>query len=115
MFDRMKEDDIIQHIEKFHRSELVGLMTLYPEEWPYRMEKSFGDICGKNIAIDTDDLVLVNENVCVVIGTYGKRGNCAATNWKEHLGRRSVITSVGRNISCWLKFCWRKNKRSIMC
>lgn len=39
MFDRMKEDDIIQHIEKFHRSELVGLMTLYPEEWPYRMEK----------------------------------------------------------------------------
>ncbi|WP_287048921.1 hypothetical protein [Culturomica sp.] len=88
MFDRMKEDDIIQHIEKFHRSELVGLMTLYPEEWPYRMEKSFGDICGKNIAIDTDDLVLVNENVCVVIGTYGKRGNCAATNWKEHLGRR---------------------------
>lgn len=88
LFDEMKEDDIIQHIESCHRSELVGLMTLYPEEWPYRMEESYGDICGENIAIDTDDLVLANENVCVVIGTYGRRGGDAATNWKEHLGRR---------------------------
>lgn len=87
-FNRMKEDDIIQHIEECHQAELVGLMTLYPEEWPYRMASSYPDICGKNIAIDTDDLVLTNENMSVVIGTYGKRGEEAPTDWTEHLGRR---------------------------
>lgn len=87
-FNAMKEDEIIQHIETCHRAELVGLMTLYPEEWPYRMEDSYDDICGKNVAIDTDDLVLVNQNMSVVFGTYGKRGEESPTDWIEHLGRR---------------------------
>lgn len=87
-FNVMKEEEIIQHIEEHHRAELIGLMTLYPEEWPYRMESSFTDICGKNIAIDTDDLVLANENIAVVFGTYGKRGPDAPTDWIQHLGRR---------------------------
>ncbi len=87
-FSHMQEDDIIQHIETAHQAELVGLMTLYPEEWPYRMDSSFKEVCGKNIAIDTDDLVLTNENMSVVFGTYGKRGNEAPTDWQEHLGRR---------------------------
>lgn len=87
-FSQMREDDIIQHIETAHQAELVGLMTLYPEEWPYRMDSSFPEICGRNIAIDTDDLVLTNENMSVVFGTYGKRGNEAPTDWQEHLGRR---------------------------
>lgn len=63
-------------------------MSLYPEEWPYRMDSSFEDICGKNIAIDTDDLVLANENMSLVIGTYGNRGKEAPTDWKKHLARR---------------------------
>ncbi|HJF71522.1 MAG TPA: hypothetical protein K8V05_12280, partial [Butyricimonas virosa] len=71
-----------------HKAELVGLMSLYPEEWPYRMDSSFEDICGKNIAIDTDDLVLANENMSLVIGTYGNRGKEAPTDWKKHLARR---------------------------
>ncbi|WP_251622920.1 hypothetical protein [Odoribacter lunatus] len=87
-FDTMEEAEIIEHIEKYHRSELIGLMTLYPEEWPYRMESAFEEVCGKNIAIDTDDLVLANENVAVVFGTYGKRGGEAPTDWVQHLGRR---------------------------
>lgn len=87
-FDRMAEDEIIEHIETCHQAELNGLMTLYPQEWPYRTEESFADICGSNIAIDTDDLVLANQNVCVVFGTYGRRGDEAPTDWKEHLKRR---------------------------
>lgn len=87
-FSHMYEDEIIEHIEKKHKAELLGLMTLYPEEWPYRMGDSFEDVCGKNVAIDTDDLVLANENVSLVFGTYGKRGEEAPTNWKEHLQRR---------------------------
>lgn len=63
-------------------------MSLYPEEWPYRMDSSYEDICGKNIAIDTDDLVLANENMSLVIGTYGNRGKEAPTDWKKHLARR---------------------------
>lgn len=87
-FDELSEDKVIEHIEQCHKAELVGLMTLYPEEWPYRMDSSFEDICGKNIAIDTDDLVLANENMSLVVGTYGNRGKEAPTDWKKHLARR---------------------------
>ena len=87
-FRRMDEDEIIEHIETRHRAELVGLMSLYPKEWPYRMDSSYVDICGPNIAIDTDDLVLANENMSIVLGTYGRRGEDSATNWIKHLKRR---------------------------
>ena len=87
-FDRMREDQVIEHIEQCHKAELVGLMTLYPEEWPYRMDSSYEDVCGKNIAIDTDDLVLANETMSLVVGTYGNRGKEAPTDWKKHLARR---------------------------
>ncbi len=88
-FPQMQEEDIIEHIEMNHKSELIGLMSFYPEEWPYRMEGNYKDICGENIAIDTDDLVLANENICVVFGTYGLRGDEAPTDWKKHLMRRN--------------------------
>lgn len=87
-FDAMAEDEVIEHIERCHKAELVGLMTLYPEEWPYRADASLEDICGRNIAIDTDDLVLANENMALVVGTYGNRGKEAPTDWKKHLARR---------------------------
>ena len=87
-FGKMAEDEIIEHIETAHRAELVGLMTLYPMEWPYRMDSSYEDVCGRNIAIDTDDLVLANQNMSVVFGTYGRRGKGSPTDWKEHLARR---------------------------
>lgn len=87
-FDEMREDKVIEHIEQCHKAELVGLMTLYPEEWSYRMDSSYEDICGKNIAIDTDDLVLANETMSLVVGTYGNRGKEAPTDWKKHLARR---------------------------
>lgn len=87
-FGSMTEDEIIQHIEEHHKAELVGLMSFYPMEWPYRMERSYNDICGENIAIDTDDLVLANANMSIVFGTYGRRGDEAPTDWKEHLARR---------------------------
>ena len=64
-------------------------MTLYPEEWPYRDIEAYDEVCGGNIAIDTDDLVLVNQNVCVVIGTYGRRGADSPVDWAEHLEERA--------------------------
>ena len=100
-FTYFKEASIIEHIETHHKSELVGLMSLYPKEWPYRMDSSYNDICGRNIAIDTDDLVLTNQNMSLVIGTYGKRGNEEeldideeeeeeGVDWKKHLKRRDM-------------------------
>lgn len=86
--DRLSEAGIINHIRDFHKPELIGLMTLYPGEWPYRDSEAYDDVCGKNIAIDTDDLVLVNDNVCVVIGTYGRRGADSPVDWEEHLQER---------------------------
>lgn len=72
---RMSEAEIVDHIRDFHRPELIGLMTLYPGEWPYRDASAFDEVCGENIAIDTDDLVLVGSSLAIVIGTYGRRGD----------------------------------------
>ncbi len=83
------EAGIINHIHDYHKQELVGLMSLYPGEWPFRTKESYDDVCGCNIAIDTDDLVLVNQNMCVVLGTYGLRSAEAPTDWAEHLAERS--------------------------
>lgn len=90
LFSELKEEHIISHIMEEHKREMVGLMTLYPAEWPYRTEESYEDVCGGNVAIDTDDLILVNQNICVVFGTYGLRGGKdSPTDWEEHLKERS--------------------------
>ena len=97
----LTEGQIVAHIQNEHKHELIGLMTLYPGEWPYRDPEAFDEVCGENIAIDTDDLVLVNNNMCMVLGTYGRRGSvngCSGTdnsatgstvNWAEHLQERA--------------------------
>lgn len=88
--DRLTEAEIVNHIRDYHKPELIGLMTLYPGEWLYRDPEAYTEVCGNNIAIDTDDLVLVNNNICVVIGTYGRRGGQdSPVDWEEHLQERS--------------------------
>lgn len=72
---KLSEAEIINHIRDYHKPELIGLMTLYPGEWPYRDGASFEEVCGENIAIDTDDQVMVGTNLAVVIGTYGRRSD----------------------------------------
>ena len=72
---KLSEAEIINHIRDYHKPELIGLMTLYPGEWPYRDGASFDEVCGENIAIDTDDQVMVGTNLAVVIGTYGRRSD----------------------------------------
>ena len=73
--DGLTEAQIINHIRDYHKPELIGLMTQYPFEWPYRDSEAYDQVCGRNIAIDTDDLVLAGTNIAVVIGTYGRRGD----------------------------------------
>ncbi len=85
-----KEEDIIKYIEDNCKKELVGLMTLYPSEWPYRTQEAYDDVCGFNIAIDTDDLVLLNSSMCVVFGTYARRGKDSPTDWAEMMKDRST-------------------------
>lgn len=95
---KLSEAEIIEHIRDMHRPELIGLMTLYPGEWPYRDSAAYDEVCGENIAIDTDDLVLVGTNLAVVIGTYGRRGttddnsraeNTQGVDWASHLKERA--------------------------
>ena len=91
-FEALGLDEVqtIEHIKEYHKSELIGLMSLYPGEWPFRDAKAFDEVCGDNIAIDTDDLVLVNSDMAVVFGTYGLRGEDAqGVDWKAHLKMRS--------------------------
>lgn len=86
----MKEAEIVDHIREEHKSELIGLLSLYPEEWPYRDPEAYDEVCGENIAIDTDDLVLAGSSLCMVLGTYGRRGQGEeGVNWEEHLKERA--------------------------
>lgn len=95
----LSEAQLVDHIRDFHKPELIGLMTLYPGEWPYRDSRAYDEVCGENIAIDTDDLVLVGSNLSVVIGTYGRRGSDVqqtadgdikgGVDWTEHLKERA--------------------------
>ena len=85
-----KSAEIISLIRDEHKPELMGLLTLYPKEWPYRDPKDYDDVCGVDIAIDTDDLVLCGSSVCMVLGTYGLRdGSSDGVDWINHLKERA--------------------------
>lgn len=104
---KLSEAEIVNHIREYHKPELIGLMTLYPGEWPYRDRLAYDEVCGKNIAIDTDDHVMCGTNIAVVIGTYGRRSDEVKSgveqgaandgtevkkqgvNWEEHLLARA--------------------------
>jgi hypothetical protein len=87
-FKTMDSGGVVEHINEHHRAELMGLLTLYPYEWPYRDARFYRRVCGENIAIDTDDLVLVTHNAALVLGTYGKRGAGSPTDWQKILETR---------------------------
>jgi hypothetical protein len=89
-FDDWAAPAIVEHIAEHHKSELMGILTLYPYEWPYRDQRCFERVAGTNIAIDTDDLVLVSETVTLIVGPYGRRGAEAPTNWSAVLRDRSI-------------------------
>lgn len=84
----ISEREVIDHIRRWHKPELIGLMTMYPGEWIYRDPSAYDEVCGEEIAIDTDDLVVAGSNVSVVIGTYGRREedcDSTKTDWVKHL------------------------------
>ncbi len=84
------EGHMIDDIRSNCKAELVGLMSMYPQEWPYRETKAFNDVCGDSVAIDVDDFVLVNTAMCVCFGTYGRRGKGSSTDWTEILKQRKI-------------------------
>ena len=88
---KLTEADIVNHIRDHHKPEMVGLMSMYPAEWPFRAAEAYDDVCGENIAIDTDDLVLAGSHMTVVIGTYARRGDGVnGVNWKEVMRDRRL-------------------------
>ena len=88
---KLSEADIINHIRDYHKPELVGLMSMYPAEWPFRAAEAYDEVCGENIAIDTDDLVLAGSHMAVVIGTYARRGDGVnGVNWKQVMRDRRL-------------------------
>jgi hypothetical protein len=85
------EAGIVAHIRDLHKPELVGLMSMYPAEWPYREAAAYDDVCGDSIAIDVDDLVLAGSHMAVVIGTYARRGDGVnGVNWKKIMRERRL-------------------------
>lgn len=84
------EAGIIDYIRENCKAELVGLMTLYPKEWPYRESIAFDEVCGSSIAIDVDDFVLLNAGMCVCFGTYARRGKGNPTDWAEISMQRKI-------------------------
>lgn len=85
-FLNKKEEDIVTSIYDDHKKEMIGLMSFYAREWRYCAERNFDVVCGPNLAIDTDDIIMVNRDICVVFGTYGLRGSDDGyVDWKSHL------------------------------
>jgi hypothetical protein len=73
---------VVSHLESTHAAELMGILTLYPGEWRFRDPRYFRAVCGGNIAIDVDDLVLVSERCALILGSYALRsGESDGTNW----------------------------------
>ena len=86
-----KSARIVSLIRDEHKPELLGLLTLYPKEWPYRDPKDYDNVCGEDIAIDTDDLVICSSSVCMVLGTYGLRDDSSdGVDWIVHLRERAI-------------------------
>ena len=93
---KLSEAEIVNHIRDYHKPELIGLMSLYPGEWPYRDSNSYDEVCGENVAIDTDDHVMVGSNMAVVIGTYGRRSDeVKQGNIAEEANDGSQVTKLG--------------------
>ena len=93
---KLSEAEIVNHIRDYHKPELIGLMSLYPGEWPYRDSNSYDEVCGENVAIDTDDHVMVGSNMAVVIGTYGRRSDeVKQGNISEEANDGSQVTKQG--------------------
>ena len=86
----LTDTEIREHIRTEHKAELMGLLSLYPKEWPYRDPADFEEVCGGNIAIDSDDLVLVGSSVALVLGTYVKRDEkSGGVDWEAVLEERA--------------------------
>ena len=101
---KLSEAEIVNHIRTHHKPELIGLMSLYPGEWPYRDSHAYDEVCGENIAIDSDDHVMVGSNMAVVIGTYGRRSNrVTEENILEHADHGPTIRKQGVNWQKHLK------------
>lgn len=80
--DAMTNSQVTGHILDSHRLELMGLMSLYPGEWLHRSLHSFEDFCGKNLAVDSDELIFVNSNVCIDIAAYNRNSTSPLVDWK---------------------------------
>lgn len=91
-FDAMTEKQVIEHIQQEHQKELIGLLTLYPTEWPFRRREHFNLVCGSNIGLDNDDLILLSGSICVIFGTYGRRDQVEeGVQWGSVLNRTRQV------------------------
>lgn len=66
----LNNKEIIDHIKRYHRRELINLLSLTPEHWGEKNEELFDSVCGNDITMDTDDLVFIGDRVGVCFGLY---------------------------------------------
>ncbi|MDR2011202.1 MAG: hypothetical protein LBQ22_12055 [Bacteroidales bacterium] len=82
LFAGMNEKDIIAYITDNMMLELNGLLLLNPHEWEYgRIDRNIKTSTG-NIALDRDELIMLNENICISFASFGTNN---ATDWENHL------------------------------
>ena len=74
LFKGMEANEKIDYINKNMMSELYGLLRLTPIEWVFGRTDKQNTSTG-NISLDTDDLVILNENVCVSFWAYSTKNN----------------------------------------
>lgn len=74
-FDSLGKNEIIAYIQENMMQEVNGLLRLFPYEWNQSRTGQFAKNTGENISLDVDELILLNEHICLSFATYGRDAN----------------------------------------
>lgn len=109
----LKNGEVIEHIKRHHKKELMGLFSMIPEVWIDSNEDRFESVCGQDVTLNSDDCAFFGDMVGIYFYTYprGKSiwGDFLLESekdgiiWPEcllilqfYLAQRSVIRSATR-------------------
>ena len=86
----LKNGEVIEHIKRHHKKELMGLISMLQELWIDSNEELFESICGQDVTLNTDECAFIGDRVGICFVTYF-RGN---EIWEDHLMAGSEFDGV---------------------
>lgn len=62
--------EVIDHIKRHHKKELMGLISMFPEVWIDSNEDMFESVCGQDVTLNTDECAFFGDRVGICFVTY---------------------------------------------